>query len=138
MNDKPATTETQDRYERGAEILDGFLTPVWREWAMAPASPASKALARINIEHCYGDSWARDALDFKMRSAITMAAIAAMGGCNEELKLHVRIALSNGFTQEEIIEVFIHLVSYIGVPRIVEATRATGEVFDELAKATKA
>jgi 4-carboxymuconolactone decarboxylase len=86
---------------------------------------------RIAVEHCYADVWARDTLDYKTRSAISMATTATLGTL-DEFKLHVEAALANGWSHEEVMEMVLHLISYIGVPKSIQALRAAGEAFQEL------
>ncbi len=63
----------------------------------------------------WGDVWSRDGLDRRTRSAITLAALTALGR-EHEIGMHVRAALRNGLTEEEIAEVFLHTSVYAGVP----------------------
>jgi 4-carboxymuconolactone decarboxylase len=77
----------------------------------------------------WGDSWQRDALDLKTRSLITVAMLTALGKTHE-LKGHVRGALNNGATKEELQEVLLHAAIYCGVPTAVEGFRAASEVVD--------
>ena len=70
-------------------------------------------------------------MDFKTRSVICLASLATMGAI-DELKLHVEAALINGHTHEDIIEILLQLIPYIGVPKSVQALRTAGEAFQEL------
>ena len=77
----------------------------------------------------WGDTWQRDGLDLKTRSLITVAMLTALGKTHE-LKGHVRGALNNGATKEELQEVLLHAAIYCGVPTAVEGFRAAAEVVD--------
>jgi 4-carboxymuconolactone decarboxylase len=77
----------------------------------------------------WGDTWQRDGLDLKTRSLITVAMLTALGK-SHELKGHVRGALNNGATKEELQEVLLHAAIYCGVPAAVEGFRAAAEVVD--------
>ena len=77
----------------------------------------------------WGDTWQREVLDLKTRSLITVAMLTALGKTHE-LKGHVRGALNNGATQEELQEVLLHAAIYCGVPAAVEGFRAAAEVVD--------
>jgi 4-carboxymuconolactone decarboxylase len=79
--------------------------------------------------NAWGDVWQRPGLDLKTRSLITVAMLTAMGK-QHELKGHVRGALNNGATVEEIQEVLLHASIYCGVPSAVEAFRSAAEVVD--------
>ena len=125
-----------DRTARAEALLDEIFTPAWRNHGGGVAWPseAGRDFARICVEHCYADAWARKgALDLKTRSLITLTALAAIGSA-EELKLHVRGALSLGHAPDDVVELFIHLVPYLGVPRMVAAMRSAGEVLREPTK----
>ncbi|MCU0926101.1 MAG: carboxymuconolactone decarboxylase family protein [Hydrogenophaga sp.] len=75
----------------------------------------------------WGDVWQRPGLDRKTRSLITVAMLTALGK-QHELKGHVRGALNNGATVEEIQEVLLHAAVYCGIPTSVEAFRTAAEV----------
>jgi len=122
-----------DRTQRAEALLDKIFTPAWRQHEGGVAFPSAAGLdfARICVEHCYADAWAREgALDLKTRSLITLTALATLGS-PEELKLHVRAALTLGHAPDDVVELFIHLIPYLGVPRMVAAMRAAGEVLRE-------
>lgn len=77
----------------------------------------------------WGDVWQRAGLDLKTRSLITVAMLTAMGKQNE-LRGHLRGALNNGATPEELQEVLLHAAIYCGVPTAVEAFRTAAEVVE--------
>ncbi|MCB2070280.1 MAG: carboxymuconolactone decarboxylase family protein, partial [Ottowia sp.] len=85
------------------------------------------------IRNAWGDVWQRPGLDLKTRSLITVAMLTALGK-QHELKGHVRGALNNGVTPEELQEVLLHASIYCGVPTAVEAFRSAAEVVDGPAK----
>jgi alkylhydroperoxidase/carboxymuconolactone decarboxylase family protein YurZ len=122
--------EDGDRRARAEAILDRIFTPAWREHGGGVAWPSAAGhdFARLCVEHCYGDAWSRQSIDLKTRSLITLTVLATLGS-QDELKLHVRGALNLGHTPDDIVELFIHLVPYVGVPRMVQAMRLAGQVF---------
>lgn len=127
----------RERYERGTRVLDQIY-PDWRERGTdASAMPGALGeFARTCVEHCYTDAWSRaegSAFDHKTRSLITMSALATLGS-EEELKMHVDIALNLGHSFDDLGELFLHLAPYIGVPRAVSALRAAGAALSERAK----
>ena len=77
--------------------------------------------------HAWGSTWQRETLDLKTRSLVTIAMLAALKA-PQELKGHVRGALNNGATKEEIQEVLLHSAVYCGAPAAQEAFRAANEV----------
>ena len=81
-------------------------------------------------EHAWGSTWQRDGLPRQTRSLITIAMLAALKAPTE-LKGHVRGALNNGCTVEEIQEVLLHSLVYCGAPAALEAFRAAQEIIDE-------
>ena len=85
----------------------------------------------------WGDVWSRDGLDRRTRSIITLTALLALGQ-EAELRLHVRAALTNGVTREEISEVFLHTAIYAGVPAANSAYAAAQEVFASIEQETRA
>ena len=100
-------------------------------FGIALDSQSGRDFAQLCVEHCYADAWAREGhLDTKTRSLITLTALATLG-VTEELELHVRGALNLGHEPDDIAELFIQLLPYVGTPRMVQAMRLAGEVFAE-------
>jgi alkylhydroperoxidase/carboxymuconolactone decarboxylase family protein YurZ len=127
------SNSSEERSARAEAVLDQIFTPSWREHGggVARDSEAGRDFARLCVEHCYADAWSRKGpLDMPTRSLVTLTALAALGSM-DELKLHVRGALNLGHEPDDIVELFIHLVPYLGVPRMVQAMRLAGEVFSE-------
>jgi len=120
------------RTQKAEALLDKIFTPAWRmhDGGVAWPSEAGQDFARLAVEHCYGDAWARPGLDLKTRSLLTLTVLASLGN-EHELKLHVQGALNLGHQPDDLVELFIHLMPYIGVPRVVTAMRLAGEVFRE-------
>jgi 4-carboxymuconolactone decarboxylase len=81
--------------------------------------------------HGWGSTWQRGGIDLKTRSLITIAMLAALKA-PQELKGHVRGALNNGATVEEIREVLLHSAVYCGAPAAQEAFRAANEVLETI------
>ena len=79
-------------------------------------------------KHVFGDIWTRPGLVTRDRSMVTVGVLAALGH-TEELKAHLRGALNVGLTQEELVEVLMHVSAYAGVPAAGAALRAAAEVF---------
>lgn len=97
--------------------------------AFANATPFTLPMQHYITRNAWGDVWQRPGLDLKTRSLITVALLTSMGR-QHELKGHVRGALNNGATPEEIQEVLLHASVYCGVPTAVEAFRSAAEVVD--------
>jgi len=125
-----------DRTARAESMLDRIFTPAWREFqgGVPWATAAGLDFARLCVEHCYADAWGREGkLDLKTRSFVTLTVLASIGS-TDELKLHVRGALALGHAPDDVVELFIHLLPYLGVPRMVHAMRCAAEVFKESAR----
>lgn len=97
--------------------------------ALGNATEFNQPLQDFINEHAWGAVWNRDGLDRRTRSLVTLAALTALKSPHE-LKGHVRGALNNGCTVEEIRETLLHCAVYAGVPAAGEAFRAAQEVLD--------
>lgn len=98
--------------------------------ARARATPFTAPFQDFITRYAWGDVWSRPGLDRRMRSAITLAALTAVRS-EGELELHVRAALRNGLTAEEIAEVLLHTAIYAGVPAANAAFAIAQRVLDE-------
>jgi 4-carboxymuconolactone decarboxylase len=97
--------------------------------AFGKATDFSMPIQRYITRNAWGDVWQRPGLDLKTRSLITVAMLTALGK-QHELKGHVRGALNNGVTPEQLQEVLLHASIYCGLPAAVEAFRTAAEVVD--------
>jgi 4-carboxymuconolactone decarboxylase len=95
------------------------------------ASEFSRPLQELVTEYCWGAVWGRPGLDFRTRSLLNLALLAAMNR-QAELASHVRGAINNGCTVDEIREVLIHAAVYCGVPAALEATRTAEAVLQSM------
>jgi 4-carboxymuconolactone decarboxylase len=118
------------RFEAGLEIRRKVLGAEYVDRALAQADDFTRPLQEYVTECCWGAVWTRPGLTLQERSMITLAALVALGRTHE-IKLHVRGALNNGLTREQIREVLLHVAAYAGVPAAVDAFRAAQEVFRE-------
>lgn len=125
------TVSESSRYDIAADVLDGIFGPSWRDKQKKTGFKAVDDFQRIAVEHCYTDVWSRDVLDHKTRSVACLSILATLG-TYDELKLHVEAALANGWSHEEVMEIILLLIPYIGVPKSIKALRVTGETFQEL------
>ncbi|PFO71988.1 4-carboxymuconolactone decarboxylase [Bacillus cereus] len=88
------------------------------------------------IEFTYGDIYTRPGLDNKQRALVTIASLVTQG-TEPQLELHLNAGLTAGLTPEEIIEVFIQLISYTGFPRVINAIEVAKKVFSQRGVAVK-
>ena len=94
-------------------------------------SPAMEKFRDVAAENVFGALWTRPGLDLKTRALICVITDAATGR-DPELVLHVRMALRQGWTEDELIEVLLHMSGYVGVPLIREALLTANKVFEEM------
>ncbi|MEE3158712.1 MAG: carboxymuconolactone decarboxylase family protein [Pseudomonadota bacterium] len=113
----------------GVQVRREVMGDAFVDRALNNATEFSQPLQDFVNEHAWGGVWNRDGLDRKTRSLITLAALTALK-CPQELKGHVRGALNNGCTVEEIREALLHCAVYAGVPAAIDAFRSAQEVID--------
>ena len=95
------------------------------------ADPAMKKFIDVATETVFGALWARPGLDLKTRTLICVVSDAATGRY-PELDIHLRFALKQGWTEDELTEVLLHLSGYVGVPLIREAMLVAKDVFADV------
>jgi 4-carboxymuconolactone decarboxylase len=116
-------------FEQGLAKRTQVMGQPFVDKAFAGATDFTLPMQHHITRAAWGDTWQRDGLDLKTRSLITVAMLTALGK-SHELKGHVRGALNNGASVEEIQEVLLHAAIYCGVPAAVEGFRAAAEVVD--------
>lgn len=94
--------------------------------ALADVAPD---LGQYIIGFAFGEIYSRPHLDLQQRELITLAALAAQGGCEKQLQVHIHAALNVGLSHKQIIETFIHCVPYLGFPKVLNAVFVAKEVF---------
>ncbi len=104
-----------DAYDRGMAVRREVLGDEHVDAALAGSTPFTEPFQEFITKMAWGEVWARDGLDRRSRSMITLALLAGLGR-HEELAMHVRAALRNGLTEAEIGEVLLHTAVYAGVP----------------------
>jgi 4-carboxymuconolactone decarboxylase len=114
-------------FEQGLQTRREVLGADYVDGSLAKADDFMMAFQRMTTEWCWGYAWNRPGLDRKTRSMLNVAMLTALGK-SAELKLHVKGALANGVTVEEIKEVLLHATVYCGIPAGLEAFRAAHEV----------
>lgn len=118
-----------DGAKRGEAVRREVMSDAFVDRALGNATDFTQPLQAFINEHAWGGVWTRDGLDRRTRSLITLSALTALK-CPNELKGHVRGALNNGCTVDEIRETLLHCAVYAGVPASVDAFRAAQEVVD--------
>ena len=117
-------------YDAGLAMRKKVLGAEHVEKAMAAADKHTQPLQDIVNEFAWGAVWTRPGLEPKTRSMLTVCMLTALNR-SQELKTHMRGALKNGVTREEIVEILLHAGIYCGFPAAVEGFRVAQEVFKE-------
>jgi 4-carboxymuconolactone decarboxylase len=120
---------TDDRYERGLQRLDE-LSQGMGQAVVESMSKTSPDFARYLVEYPYGDVFCRAGLDDKQRELSTIAALAALGYAEPELRVHINSALNAGASREEVTETMILMSVYAGFPAAIHGLRAAEAVFE--------
>jgi 4-carboxymuconolactone decarboxylase len=119
------------RYEDGMEVRREVLGADHVDRANDGASDFARDFQRLITEYAWGTIWTRPGLDRRSRSLITLTALVARGH-HDELALHVRAALRNGLTVDEIKELLLQTAIYCGVPDANAAFRVAQQALDDL------
>ena len=118
-----------EQYSKGLSTRRQVMGDAYVDRALAGATPFTQPIQDHISRTAWGDVWQRDGLDRKTRSLVTVAMLTALGK-QHELRGHVRGALNNGATAQEIQEVLLHAAVYCGIPTAVDAFRTAAEVVD--------
>lgn len=119
------------RYEEGMAVRKAVLGAEHVEKSLRAADEFTRPMQELVTEYCWGEIWTRPGLDRRTRSFLNLAMLTALNRPHE-IKLHVRGALNNGLTKDELMEVFLQSAIYCGVPAALDAMRVAKEVFAEL------
>lgn len=114
-------------FERGLEVRREVLGAEYVDGSLSKADNFMMGFQQITTEWCWGYTWTRPGLDKKTRSMLNLAMLTALSKPTE-LKLHVKGALNNGVTVEEIREILVHATVYCGIPAGLDAFKAAHEV----------
>lgn len=125
---------SSEKFKQGMAIRRAVLGDEYVDKAIGSATEFTQPLQDMITENCWGEIWTRKAIPNATRSLITIAMLTALKATNE-IKLHVRGALRNGCSAEEIQEVLLQTVVYCGVPAGLEAFKVAKEVIEEWEKA---
>jgi 4-carboxymuconolactone decarboxylase len=121
----------QSLYDQGLKTRREVLGAEYVDAAIASADDFNRPLQELVTQYCWGDVWNRPGLDRRTRSLLNLAMLTALNRPHE-LKQHVKGALRNGVTQDEIREVFLHTAIYCGVPAAIDSFRSAREVFKDM------
>ncbi len=125
-----------DLFDRGLKVRREVLGADYVDGSLKSANDFMMAFQQITTEWCWGYAWTRSGLDRKTRSLINLAMLTALNRA-PEVKLHVRGALNNGVTVDEIKEVLLHATVYCGIPAGLDSFKAANEVLKEVGALAK-
>jgi 4-carboxymuconolactone decarboxylase len=120
-----------ETYQRGLEICSAVLGEAHVNEALAKADDFTKPLNDLLTEYCWGAVWGRDGLPLKTRSMLNLAMISVLNR-PDELRTHIKAALTNGVSRDEIREIFLQVAIYAGVPAAIDSFRIASEAFAEV------
>jgi len=123
----------QKRFEDGLAVRRQVLGDEYVNKALADVDDFSRPLQELVTEYCWGEIWTRPGLERKTRSLINLAMLTALNRPHE-VRIHLRGALRNGCTKEEVMEVLLQTAIYCGVPAAIDSFRIAREVFQEAEK----
>jgi 4-carboxymuconolactone decarboxylase len=121
----------KEMFEKGLAIRRSVLGADFVDAQFATADDFNRPLQELVTQYCWGEVWGRPGLEKKTRSLLNLAMLSALNRPHE-IRVHVKGALANGVTKNEIMEVFLQVAIYCGVPAAVDSFRIAREVFKEL------
>ena len=124
-------TTHSEKYERGLQVRREVLGEAHVDKSLAQVSDFSRPIQELVTEYCWGEVWSRDGLPRATRSLINIAMLTALNR-SHELGVHVRGAITNGVTEQEIQEVLLQTAIYVGVPASLESFRIAEGVLKEM------
>ncbi len=124
---------SKEMFERGLEIRKAVLGAAYVEKSLNAANDFNRDFQNLVTEYCWGAGWGRSALSRRDKSLLNLVMLGTLNR-SQEFKLHLKGALTNGCTREEIKDTLMQLAIYAGIPAGVEAFRLAREVFAEVDK----
>jgi 4-carboxymuconolactone decarboxylase len=119
----------EDSYDDGLTLRKEVLGEEHVERSLAKVSDFSRPIQEFVTEYCWGEVWTRPGLERPVRSLVNLAMLTALNR-SHELGVHVRGALRNGCTEEQIQEVLLQTAVYVGVPAALESFRIAEKAID--------
>lgn len=128
---RPYAPKNEALFDEGLVTRREVLGDAYVDASIRNATDFNIDMQELVTQYCWGDVWNRPGLDRRSRSLLNLAMLTALNRPHE-LKIHVRGALNNGLTRDEIKEVFLQTAIYCGVPAAIDAFRSAAEVFKEI------
>ncbi|MGX7896005.1 carboxymuconolactone decarboxylase family protein [Tsuneonella sp. HG222] len=126
---------SETRYERGLALRKDILGADYVEASFRNSDEFSRPIQELSTEYCWGEIWSRPGLARRERSLLNIGMISALNRPHE-LKLHIKAALTNGLSRDEIREALLQVAIYCGMPAGLDSTRIAREAFAEVDAAT--
>ena len=123
--------ERSEKFERGLKTRRAVVGDAYVDNSLAQADDFNWSMQQLTTEWCWDEIWNRPGLDKRSRSVLNLGMIAALNRPHE-FKLHLRGALNNGLTKDELKEIFLQIGVYCGVPAAMDSFRIAKEVFKEM------
>jgi 4-carboxymuconolactone decarboxylase len=121
----------RDAFEKGLKTRREVLGAEYVDNSIRNADEFNRPMQELVTEYCWNEIWNRPGLDRKTRSIVNLAMLTALNRPHE-LKLHVKGAINNGLSKNEISEIFLQSAIYCGVPAAIDSFRTAKEVFKEM------
>lgn len=125
----------QTRYDKGMQTRRAVLGDAHVDRAEAAKTPVDEPFQRLITEGAWGTVWADDAISRRERSMLTLALLAATGNF-EEIPMHIRATANTGASREDVIQAFLHVAVYAGVPKANHAIKLAKATWAEMEDAT--
>ena len=123
--------DDHDTFKAGLQVRRDMFGPAGSDQALEAATEFTRPLEELVTRYCFGEIWNRPLLDRKTRSMLTLAILATLNRPNQ-LKGHVKGAIRNGVSKDEIREVLLHTAIYAGVPAGVASMQSAVEALREI------
>ncbi len=124
-------TQKDDFFSAGLQLRRDMFGPAGADQAIENATEFTAPMQDLVTRFCFGEVWQRAPLDRKTRSMLTLAIVATLSR-PAQFKIHVRGAIANGVSKEEIREVLMHTMVYAGVPAAVDSFTSAAEVLKDM------
>ncbi len=120
-----------ERLKRGLELMaEASIDRSGLDGMAASDDRVGPEVARMLGEFCFGDVWTHGSMDYRTKRIVTLATISALGR-ERQLRGHIAGALDQGFTREEVLDIFVHQIAYGGFPMGLSGMQVAAEVFAE-------
>lgn len=121
----------KDTFEKGLSMRRQVLGSEYVDKSLKAADDFNRPLQELITQYCWGEVWSRPGLNPKTRSMLNLAMLSALNRPHE-IKIHIRGAINNGVTKEEMQEVLLQVAIYCGAPAALDSFRIATEIFKEM------